>query len=87
MTDKNAGTTRRVQVTSYAEGGSVSASTPQLVKFSDSLFAVLWEERTLSGSYYSSQTTGTVKYAFFNGAGTQLGGVRSMSGTLQAGNH
>ena len=82
VTDKNAGTTRRVQVTSYAEGGSVSASTPQLVKFSDSLFAVLWEERTLSGSYYSSQTTGTVKYAFFNGAGNQLGGVRSMSGTL-----
>lgn len=84
-TDKQTGKTTQVQLTHYSEGGAYSASTPQLVKLSDSRFLLLWEEqarRDSSGRYYYSDYTGQVKYAFFDGDGTQIGGIRTMSGAL-----
>ena len=77
--------TRTVQVTHFSEGGPRGAGAPKLVKLSDDRFLLLWEEPERVdysyGSYYSDYT-GTVKYAFFDGAGNQLGGVQSMSGAM-----
>ena len=77
--------TRTVQVTHFSEGGPRGAGAPKLVRFSDDRFLLLWEEPERVdysyGSYYSDYT-GTVKYAFFDGTGNQLGGVQSMSGAM-----
>ena len=68
-----------IRVTDYEEGGTYSASTPQLVKLSDNIFAVMWEEMT-----GSSSTSRKVKIAFFDGNGNWLndGNIDDFTGSL-----
>lgn len=72
-----------VWITDYKEGGTYSASTPQLVKISDDLFAVMWEEMRSPSSDYSIPS-GTVKVIFVDGKGKYMGSKRMdhFSGSL-----
>lgn len=72
------------QVTDYAEDGNYSASTPQLVRISDSLFALMWEVKTLDKKYGLGRYSAGNKLAlaFFDGEGRQLGGIQNMEGSL-----
>lgn len=63
-------------LTGHAQGSVKSATTPYIVKVSDSLFAVLWEER----QGYSD--TGVVNYVYIDGNGNRLCDTASMTGCL-----
>ncbi len=76
---------RCIQVSDYLESGTYSASTPHLVKVSEDLFAVMWEERSKTSSASSLwNPTGEVKIAFFDGNGNSAGSkkIDSFSGSL-----
>ncbi|SEF48674.1 hypothetical protein SAMN04487934_101313 [Eubacterium ruminantium] len=68
-TDKNLSNVNTVQLTDYAEGGSETASNPFLVKISDNLFTVIWQEKN------SQQSQPGVYYAFVDGTGKKKGSV------------
>lgn len=72
-----------IQVTDYEEGDTYSASTPQLVKLSDDLFVVMWEEMLGEAINYST-ASGTIKAAFFDGKGKPIGNkhIYSFDGSL-----
>ena len=72
--------TEETALTAYPEGGAYSASVPQLVKFSDDRFLVIWE-RYKQGDY-SYEPDGTLAYVFVDGRGRALGAVRTASGAL-----
>ncbi|MCI9531549.1 MAG: leucine-rich repeat protein [Lachnospiraceae bacterium] len=68
--------TKVKQITSYKEGGSLSASTPQLVKLSDNAFLLLWE-RISHGN-----KRGKISYVFLDGKGRKTSKVYTKSGYL-----
>lgn len=72
-----------IQITDYEEGDTYSASTPHLVKISDKLFAVMWEEMLYEATNYSA-TAERVKVAFFDGNGKSVGNkhIYSFKGSL-----
>lgn len=63
-------------LTSYEEGGSVSASTPHLVKLGSGSFLLLWEQ--MSGY----RTNGNISYVFLDGAGNPTSSVYTQKGYL-----
>lgn len=75
-----------IQVTDYKEAGDRCGGTPVLVKISDELFALMWEEVDAHYiKYYKSvEPLGTVKVAFFDGRGNQLceKGIGGFEGSL-----
>ncbi len=73
--------TRIVSLTSNAEGGDVSASTPKIVRVSDSRFLILWEELKMAagGDYVPCSS---LKYVFVDGSGDPVGPVMSGQGRL-----
>lgn len=75
-----------IQVTDYKEDRDRCGGTPVLVKISDELFDLMWEEVDAHYiKYYKSvEPLGTVKVAFFDGRGNQLceKGIGGFEGSL-----
>ena len=76
VTDKLFNSTKKVKLTSFTKSSEVRASTPQLVKVSDYLFAVLWEERDLT------KDTRSVKAMLIDGAGKRSSSIVTIKGRL-----
>ena len=72
------GTVRTIFLSDYPEGGTRSASTPQMVRFSEDRFLVLWEVQTKGTSSSGNQ----LAYVFVEGNGDPLGSVHTASGAL-----
>ncbi|MCR5294854.1 MAG: S-layer homology domain-containing protein [Lachnospiraceae bacterium] len=62
------GTTELKWLSSYETGGSVSASTPHLVKLGEDSFLVLWEERKITD--YGTEPGTTCRFVFMDGSGS-----------------
>lgn len=71
------------RITDFATGGQYSASNPVLVKLSDNSFVLLWERysTSFSGSVVN-KSSGTLQYVRLDGAGNQLGGIQTVTGSL-----
>lgn len=74
VVDLASGSTKQTKLTSFTKNSSVFASTPQIVKLNDYLFAVMWEESE-NGSY-------NVKYVIVDGAGRLCSAVTSIPARL-----
>ena len=62
-------------ITSYKEGGKVSASTPQLVRLSADSFLLLWER-------IYQKKVGKISYVFLDGKGKKTSKIYNKSGYL-----
>lgn len=83
---KNDAPVQTTYLTRYSTTGNQTVSTPQLVKFSDNLFLVMWEKKNWNsaqhGPYSVGSGSGTIEYAFLDGNGKMIGSVRTTSGYL-----
>lgn len=68
-------------ITDYAEGGTISASTPHLVKLSSNSFLLLWEQ-LVNYNTHSGTPNGTLCYVFLDGKGKPTGSVHTKKGCL-----
>ncbi len=83
--EKDTAVAKRIYITNYTTSSLQSASTPQLVKFSDDLYLVIWEIKNASGgsrTYGVGTGSGTLGYVFLDGHGTMKGTVRTAAGYL-----
>ena len=76
VTDKLFNKTNEIKLTSFTKTSNVRVSTPQLVKVSDYLFAVMWEERNLK------KNTTEVKLLLIDGSGKKCSAVGTVKGRL-----
>lgn len=69
------------QITSYEEGGTYSASCPQLIKIHDSSFMLIWEVLKLSsnGGYSYDDS---IQYVLLDASGQPTSGILSIAGSL-----
>lgn len=83
---KAGATAKSVYITNYTTTSLQSASTPQLVKFSDDLYLVLWEIKNAGGDgtrrYGVGTGSGTIGYVFLDGHGATKGTVQTAAGYL-----
>lgn len=63
-------------LTSYPEGGSLSASTPQLAKIDENTFLLLWAQMK------ENEPNGKISYVFLNGKGNPSSQVYTQKGYL-----
>lgn len=82
VTSRNSLATSVNWITDYDEGGSVSASTPQLVKLSSNSFALLWTTQERSDSEVASSAETKLHYVYLDGAGNVTSDVYTVDGFL-----
>ena len=75
VTDKLFNKTSHVKLTGFTASSKVRAGTPHIVKVSDYLFAVMWEEKDASNKY-------TVKMQLVDGMGNKCSAVGSLKARL-----
>ena len=76
VTDKNEFTKKDITLTSFDSSSKTRAGTPQLVKVSDNLFAVLWEEKNTTANTYC------VKAMLIDGQGNKCSAEGKMTARL-----
>ncbi len=79
------GTTTTTWLTNYTQNGTLTTSTPQMVKMGDNSFLVLWEigdKMAQAQDIWKEDPMRKLCYAFVNASGKLVGGVHTVDGRL-----
>ena len=75
--------TKEVKFTSYAEGSGKGCANPYLVKVSDNVFVLMWEDLdTTSAGVNNAALTNTFEAVVIDGNGNKLSDIKTFTGAL-----